>query len=132
MRFDNLKPMLSPKQLEALPQFRALTDQQKTFLLLLSGGATVVTAMMGAFKCKNLTTAKSFSYELMQRKKTLRPILNKLFGLKSDDEGDFMSRLAKLIRRGSKVTDAEVRALILFGNVKGLVPHDYTVEDLNQ
>ena len=62
------------------------------------------------------------------RRRRLQPLLRRMFP--KDEKSEFMNRLDKLLGRGDKVTDAEVKALILFGRVKGLLPHDFTVEDL--
>ena len=128
MRFDRRKPVLSPETVERLPEFGRLTDQQKTFILLLASGATVLVATQGAFSCKNSRTAKSFSYDLMNRR-TLQPVLNRLYGLKSDDRSEFLKRVDKLLRRGSRITQAEIDTLVLYGISNDLLPRDYSPSD---
>jgi hypothetical protein len=126
MRFDKRKIVLSPKQVENLSEFAALNDQQKTFILLLAGGTPVAVAVESAYECKNSRSAKSFAYDLMRRR-TLQPVLTRLYEQKDDDKAaEFMERLEKLLRRGNKVTQPEVDALVLYGTTAGLLPSGYS------
>jgi hypothetical protein len=126
MRFDKRPVVLTPQQVESLSEFAPLNAQQKTFLLLVAGGAPIVAAVEKAYACKDERSARAFAYELMMRRRSLQPILNKMFGEKDDDKAEFMERIEKLIRRGSKVTDAEVKALVLYGMMNGFLPPDYS------
>jgi hypothetical protein len=125
MRFDKRKSVLSPEALESLPELAPLTAQQKTFVLLIAGGAPIVAAVKGAYTCKNPRSAKSFAYDLMNRR-TMQPVLNRLFGLKDDNKAEFLKRVDALMRRGSRVTDAEVNALVLYGVANDFLPPDYS------
>jgi hypothetical protein len=126
MRFDKRKPVLTPEQVESLPEFAPLNAQQKTFILLLSADVPVAVAVDGAYECKNSRSAKSFAYDLMRRR-TLQPVLTRLYEPKDDDKAaEFMERLEKLLRRGNKVTQPEVDALVLYGKMNHLLPPDYS------
>lgn len=125
MRFDNRKPVLSPEAVEALPEFAPLNAQQKSFLLHIAGGAGVVPAVQSAYECKDLRSAKSFAYELMRRR-SLQPVLNKMYGQRDDNKAAFLNRLDKLVLRGHKVTTTELNALVLYAAMNNLLPPDYS------
>jgi|ERR1700723_727409 len=124
MRLDNRKIVLTPQQVEILPEFALLNDQQKTFILLVTSGIGFVAATQGAYECKNLRCAKSFAYEL-SRRRSLQPILNKIFG-EQDDQSVFIKRVDALVRRGHRVTDAEFNSLVLYGAINKFLPPDYS------
>jgi Bacterial regulatory protein, Fis family len=124
MPLDDRKIVLSPEAVEALPEFALLNAQQKTFLLLLAAGSGVVAATQGAYQCKDLRSAKCFAYELMRRR-SLQPVLNKIFG-EMDDQSVFLKRVDALVRRGHRVTDAEFNSVVLYGAVNKFLPPDYS------
>jgi hypothetical protein len=123
MKIADKKPVLNVAQLRALPEFGKLKRQQQKFLLLISAGATPIEAVRGAYNCKSRRSGERFLYDLMSRR-TLQPVLKQLFG--QDNKAEFMERLEKLLRRGPKVTEAEVKALILYGAMNDLLPPDYS------
>jgi transcriptional regulator with GAF, ATPase, and Fis domain len=84
MRFDERKPVLSPQQVELLPEFAPLNLQQKKFVLLLAGGAPAITSVKESYACKNPGSARAFAYDIMKRR-SLQPILNRLYGGQNDD-----------------------------------------------
>jgi hypothetical protein len=132
MRFDKRQPVLNPQQVERLPEFQPLNDQQKTFVLLVASGTPFVTAVQGAYECRDARSARCFGYEIMRRRR-LQPIFNRIFGGEKDDnKAEFLNRLEKLLRRGSKVTDAEVNALILYGVMNNFLPPDYHRQSLQE
>lgn len=125
MRFDKRPIVLTPEEVELLTEFAPLNAQQKTFVLLLAGGAPVLAAVSGSYQCKSPKTAKALAYDLFSRR-TMQPVLHRLYGLKDDDKAEFLKRIDKLLRRGSKVTQPEVTALILYGISNDFLPHDYS------
>lgn len=124
MRFDKKPTVLTPKEVESLKEFAPLNAQQKTFVILLASGIPVTTATQNAYQCKSLRSAKALAYDLMSRR-SLQPVLNRLFGLKDDDKAEFMKKIDKLLRRGSKISQAEVDALILYGELNHFLPPNY-------
>jgi Bacterial regulatory protein, Fis family len=93
MRLEK-KSVLSPEAVESLPEFAPLNDQRKTFVLLVAGGAPIVSAVQTAYECKNLRSARVFAYDILRRR-SMRPILNKLFG---ESGNEFLEKVAALIR----------------------------------
>lgn len=50
MKFDKQRPVLSPEAVERLPEFANLSTQQKIFILLVAGGASIVAATQTAYE----------------------------------------------------------------------------------
>lgn len=124
MRFDGQKSVLSPQAVERLPEFAPLTTQQKTFILLVACGASILSAVKGAYNCSSSQSERCFAYDLLNRR-TMKPILNRLFGQRDDNLAAFTEKLDKLVRRGSHATDAEINALVLYGSINHFLPPDF-------
>jgi hypothetical protein len=125
MKIANRKPVLTVEQLRALSEFGKLKVQQQKFVLLVAAGATPSEAVRGAYNCTSRRSGERFLYDLMNRR-SMQPILNRLYGLKADDKTEFLKRVDKLLQRGTSVTSAEVNALVLYAVSNNLLPLNYS------
>jgi hypothetical protein len=125
MKIADRKPMLDVTQLRALPEFGKRNARQQRFLLLIAAGATPIEAVRGAYNCESRRSGERFLHGLMTRR-SMQPVLNRLYGLKGDDRAEFLKRVDKLVRRGSRATDAEIRALFLYGIANGFIDGNFS------
>ena len=129
MRFDNRKIVLSPAQVESLPEFAPLNVQQKKFVLLLAGApilrrAYVLEATRAVYECKDALSVRALAYELMRRR-SLQPLFSKMFGgERAVDKAEFVAQVDALVRRGHKVSAAEVKAIKLCAMVNDFLTPD--------